>query len=386
MSAQGSKTARPPASRKSRKKQRTSEDEGGREQSAPSDCHLDAEGERERAEAAAKKAALHLCQARGEDRDEAAAQKALERLGCTHRLADCVLRYKWPPPPPTPSTAHKPFVQAWDSALPPSHLQLMQDAFARSSPFWAEHSYSVEPPSPYFSYVHVLPRPGKKESAEHPATGLDDVIAHIHQSVCRRFPRCKKARYAEWWTHCRPHNSGHQFHFDSANEGIGGVRNPIVSTVTFLEATVGGPTIVTDQLFGEPRLAQRGWAVHPEENRCVAFDGRYLHGVVPGWGHRMGLKRRRITFMVAFWRDDVRLMKSPATDGLPGSAMQFPAARKHPDKQWLQLVAPRPAAPETAGFLGVDVPPCDLAAVWERVDGGKIGEELPGYEQCFQGF
>src|SRR4051812_969890 len=42
------------------------------------------------------------------------------------------------------------------------------------------------------------------------------------------------ATHAEWWAHCRPHASGHQLHFDSDDEGRGGVRNPSVSTVLYL--------------------------------------------------------------------------------------------------------------------------------------------------------
>lgn len=50
-------------------------------------------------------------------------------------------------------------------------------------------------------------------------------------------PSCPCAacrRYAEWWAHCRRHPAGHQLHFDSDDEGAGGVRNPIVSTVVYL--------------------------------------------------------------------------------------------------------------------------------------------------------
>jgi hypothetical protein len=34
------------------------------------------------------------------------------------------------------------------------------------------------------------------------------------------FPEVKEAQYAEWWAHKRPYQSGHQFHFDTDNEGI----------------------------------------------------------------------------------------------------------------------------------------------------------------------
>lgn len=52
------------------------------------------------------------------------------------------------------------------------------------------------------------------------------------------FPAIKRATAVEWWAHCRGHSSGHQLHFDSDDEGAGGVRNPLVSTVLYL---TGGP-------------------------------------------------------------------------------------------------------------------------------------------------
>lgn len=90
--------------------------------------------------------------------------------------------------------------------------------------------------------------------------------------------------------------SGHQLHFDSDNEGIGGIRNPIVSSVVYLSAAsgeneettlsegratcaaaIGGPTLVTDQCMGGP-LATQGWLAYPAVNRVTLFDGRVLHG------------------------------------------------------------------------------------------------------------
>lgn len=54
--------------------------------------------------------------------------------------------------------------------------------------------------------------------------------------------------------------------------------------VLYLDEGVGGPTLVTDQLLGEGGLAQNGWLCFPKTNRLVLFDARYLHGVVPGRG------------------------------------------------------------------------------------------------------
>ena len=107
-----------------------------------------------------------------------------------------------------------------------------------------------------------------------------------------------------WTTLSRdPSPPGHQLHFDSDDEGVGGVRNPIISSVVYLSssspsgsssaaasgavatehggsvygAVIGGPTLVTDQrLCGE--LATKGWLAYPAINRVTMFDGRVLHG------------------------------------------------------------------------------------------------------------
>ena len=59
-----------------------------------------------------------------------------------------------------------------------------------------------------------------------------EIILHIQRVTAAAFPGVMLATAAEWWCHSRPHSSGHQMHFDSDDEGIGGVRNPIISTVT----------------------------------------------------------------------------------------------------------------------------------------------------------
>ena len=68
------------------------------------------------------------------------------------------------------------------------------------------------------------------------------------------------------------------------------MRNPIVSTILYLEADdtansnnmncrySGGPSLVTNQKITDVRLATKGWMAHPRPRRLVAFDGRYLHG------------------------------------------------------------------------------------------------------------
>lgn len=56
------------------------------------------------------------------------------------------------------------------------------------------------------------------------------------------------------------------------------------SLVVYVTGDVGGPTLVTTQRLNSKRLAERGWVVHPRENRVCMFDGGVLHGVIPGRG------------------------------------------------------------------------------------------------------
>ena len=53
----------------------------------------------------------------------------------------------------------------------------------------------------------------------------------------------------------------------------------------------------------------------------MAFDGRVLHGVIPGAGASAQPARRRVTFMVAFWASCQT--RGAAEDG-PGAARAKP--------------------------------------------------------------
>lgn len=283
---------------------------------------------------------------------------------------------------------------ALDGALPAEMLAKLQAAFAPDSPFWAEHAYTCGV-SPFFSYVHSLEGP--------PRTGFDRVLRFLQgRAEACGFFASRQARYAEWWAHCRPHGVGHQVHFDSDDEGIGGIRNPIVSSALYLTGGgVGGPTLVTDQrrVGAGSGLARRGWLVLPKENRYLLFDGRLLHGVVPGRGVAgggdgectHGLWReepaRRVTLMVAFW-PHIRQRESAR----PGAARPFPYEHVAPGASssvswpslfdWPTKEDGRPAeAPEPT-----QTPMRPIQPVWEPVDGEKMPDGMPEYDECFQGF
>ncbi len=146
----------------------------------------------------------------------------VRKLNCSHRLAPCILHYAVAKPSsysiyaPAAVEDVRRYVQAVDDAIPDDMLQHMKEAFSPTSPFWREHNYCPSPPSPYFSYLHVV--------TDHPTTAIENVLAYVLKMTCRHFPGVREAKYVEWWAHCRPHCSGHQMHFDSDDEGRGGVR------------------------------------------------------------------------------------------------------------------------------------------------------------------
>ncbi|CAN0392079.1 unnamed protein product [Ectocarpus sp. 12 AP-2014] len=333
------------------------------------------------AQAAAERLSLLLCQ---EGRNKEAA-KVLKRHGFRYRLSADVLRYPLPPQAKSPTAVEESgnghnlarksspqarkvskapgqrgrrgggngdsggddaseFVAAVDGALPPGMLRHLQEAFGSRSRFWSEHGYNSETGTPgYFSYIHRL--------GGAPTTSIEEVINRVRVLAERSFPEVKEAKFVEWWAHRRPHSSGHQMHFDSDNEGLGGVRNPIVSVVVYVTGDVGGPTLVTTQRLTSKRLADRGWIVHPRVNRVCMFDGGVLHGVIPGRGvpvtetpphptprpeedgqgvgcevvkeDRAGM---RVTWMVAFWRDIQA--RPPSSQQSPPLTATTPAKEK----------------------------------------------------------
>lgn len=325
---------------------------------------------------------LLLCQ---EGRDEEA-RHLLRDQGFKYRLSPEVFRYNCDSsnaaqvpliekPPPAPST----YVQAVDGVLPRAMLLQMQSAFSIDAPFWAEHDYKPGK-SQYFSYVHELQGPE--------TSFLDQVIRLLHRTAVAHFPQAALARRAEWWAHHRSHTMGHQLHCDSDNEGLNTVRNPIVSTVVYLDAEVGGPTLVTEQGFNMAVLGRWGWAVQPKENRYVMFRGDLLHCVVPGCGLVPAPGRHRVTFMVAFW-DDVNV-QSPQ-DNSWGANRLFPPS--HPAHTWHQPLLAHEGHWEASQAVPVVIPPA--VSVWVDVDEEDNRREgcnldslqvLPHYPLMFQGF
>lgn len=118
---------------------------------------------------------------------------------------------------------------------------------------------------------------------------------------------------------------------------------------------------------------------HPKSRRLVAFDGRYLHGVVPGKGFQKG---RRVTLMLAFW-ENIQVRRGVG----PGSARPFPNDNL---PEWAeQLVAPLGEDNDINDYTSCrETTPIKLDRIYETLDGmpWKRGKGMPNYDQVFQGF
>jgi hypothetical protein len=277
------------------------------------------------------------------------------------------------------------FARAVDNVLPRDMFEFMRNSFNEESPFWREHRYrgwGIDA-SGYFSYLHEI------KDVLKPRTKLEQVIKRIYETSVKQRPEVAEAQYAEWWAHCRPHSAGHQLHFDSDNEGEGGVKNPIISSVLYIDAEAGGPTLVTNQKFGEMMLAQEGCLIDPKENRLGIFDGSLLHGVIPGNGVCPGgAKKLRVTFMVAFWKSTTYA----SCEDQPCANRRFPYENQS-NAEWpksmLQL------SEDWNDNLQPDVSTeiaepriLDSRNVFEFIsrDEGMTEEALPCYDAIFQGF
>jgi len=180
----------------------------------------------------------------------------------------------------------------------------------QARPAQAIHSF-CSPGTGFFSFCHDL-RAGATD-------GIGQVLHSVWTRACAAIPAAKRARYAEWWAHCRPHSNGHKLHFDFVQPPHAKLPlHPLASTITFVSAECGGPTLITDQRVGG--VTNKGWLVSPKENRLVVFDGSLLHCVLPGCGVAHLPGQRRTTFMVALWEDDPCAPRFPVSCAAAGGA------------------------------------------------------------------
>jgi len=90
----------------------------------------------------------------------------------------------------------------------------------------------------------------------------------------------------EWWVHQRAvgRGWGHELHFDVEErtmELTGRVVHPAVSSVVYLSDD-GDPTLVIDETLDAPLGGRTAYCANPLPRSFMAFDGRLLHGVLPG--------------------------------------------------------------------------------------------------------
>jgi hypothetical protein len=329
----------------------------------------------------------------------------------------------------------------YDNFLTHEELHFLQSIFADpSASYWKSHNYTIDPPSPYFSYVVPLCDLVSLGSFGQLLDRTFKFLMRTHSSCCVTSRLCE-ATHVEMWAHNRPHASGHQLHFDSDNEGQDRIRHPIVSVVYYLSVPdggacnvdqtgqvssslpqrddiidIGGPTLVTNQRLAHQSLATKGWLCHPKLGRLLVFDGKYLHCVLPGrqfsqsdltrssFGDNVpGLETkehcpRRVTLMLAFWKG-IRIRPGEQ----PGAARPFPSGDETPnykEPEWMrqmrtktviQMPSNRRSDSRRSLFLFGEVKrvePIAVKPVYETVHGEpwtrKMGK--PNYESIFQGF
>ena len=172
-------------------------------------------------------------------------------------------------------------------------------------------------------------------------------------------------------------------HFDSDETSIedgNPPTHPLVSAIVFLDGDVGGPTLITDQTL-RGGLASQGWLMHPRSNRLVAFDAKYLHGVIPGRGHKSA-EKRRLSFMVGFW-DKISAKSRGAGKSGPGQTV--PMGEKN--LEWVKEISFKPDDESASAPIcsRTNAAPCTyVRPVWEPVQAEALSS--PTYEQCYQGF
>lgn len=322
---------------------------------------------------------LLLCQ-KGEFTE---ADNRLMSLGYSWRLSRSVYNYAENVSILGTEISSNKYLKIVDNILPNEMLTHLQFVFRSSSPFWSEHEYDNISNSSrkcgYFSYIFPLKQ-------RRPICSIEQIIDFLLPYATKLFPAVSECNYAEWWVHNRSHCSGHQLHFDSDESALEkGLRpmHPIASMIIYVSGDVGGPTLVTNQIL-DGKLASFGWICDAITNRSVIFDGKYLHGVIPGLCPVENIQSRRLSFMVGFWRDIATTEKANYE---PGNAQPFPV--QNPSYSWTkEMNYNKKWVPFDNASCSNSVTPNYVSPVWEYIDTNKSSTTVidPDYNSCFQGF
>jgi hypothetical protein len=344
------------------------------------------------------------------------ADAILAEFGFTCRLATSVFHYdtcnsRDVPSPSSPvitSTIPPPCL-VLNNVFSTQQLTELQRIFYKpAAPYWIDHEYCVEPPSPYVSYVSRI--------ADLPSDSLLQSVVQVCLTHLKAWKPAyaQQTNYVELWAHNRPHATAHQLHLDSDNEGTTEtIRHPLVTCIVALSK--GAPTLMTNQRLVSTRAAQTGWLAHPRPNRMILMDGRVLHCVVAGRmtenedttynSNKSGLQydddttapitpptsndhSRRVTVMLAFWKR-IRV-RNETTAGAARPLTGHVAANKEWSQQLLSpfLKQTNTMPHDTIPPQAVVVEPMSVSHVYESVESGEPWTNamgLPDYEQVFQG-
>uniref|UniRef100_A0A7S3L552 Uncharacterized protein n=1 Tax=Amphora coffeiformis TaxID=265554 RepID=A0A7S3L552_9STRA len=309
------------------------------------------------------------------------ADEILQQLSFQCRLSSRVLRSEVNEKQSTSSTVKKGMprdipCRVYDRFLSDADLNHLLSVFGDiESSYWMDHNYSVEPPSPYFSYLIPL-------KALDNFGFLGSLITRLKTCLMEWQPLLRSCSQVEMWAHNRPAATGHQLHFDTDNEGYDStVRHPLMTCILYL-TEVGGPSLVTNQRKSSRYPADKGWLSHSAVGRMTALDGRVLHCVLPGQATTN--QTRRITLMLAFWR---RIkVRGDDKESTAGAARKFPTD----NRDW----ARRLREPTLASTPPTDWSPTQdkadpepLDHVFENLSGEPwpISSGLPSYDCVFQG-
>lgn len=314
---------------------------------------------------------------------DAEAVPHIGQLGFRYRIAPRLWQTNEVPPSDRPC----PVARLYDRVLGDSLFSALQQAFSPTSAYWSAHDYDVFAGTSQHGYFsHAFPL-YKAQRGEFGLLGqlTEKVFELATFADLPTSAKLKDTQMVEVWAHCKPPTSGHQLHFDTDNEGNSEPKHPILTAVVYLTET-GGPTLITEQVAGDTKLAESGYVCWPSRARIGIFAGNVIHGVLPA---RHTSKGFRISVMLAFW-DNVRVRDGDK----PGACRPFDLKSAG---KWGGPLTKRVDSAPNEGLKPTPVEPYVCSPLWLPVvtaadassapgPAQKGGGNMPAYNKCFQGF